>query len=359
MNLQKLLSNCVIYLLTHSLAFAQSPDTSITPFCISYIETRMIHSAAVADDFKLYVRLPDNYSSSTNKYPVLYMTDGDWNMTVAMNCFSMLRQDYFITEPIIVGIGYGKGQNKRTRDLNPYTGGPKFLEFIEKEVMPWISGRYRTTNEKAIYGYSLGGMFTTYVLFNRPELFNMVFIGAPGNYAKTLLSESEKYFTTHNDLNAKVYAGVGEYERDAVKNLSLFQQYIESKECKNLIIETGVVPKANHGSGLAQVMQEAIAFGYCKKPKAIDLSPTAYKPYLGVYTTPTDSTLKMEIFEKDRKLYLKTTFNETPFELFASSKKDYFIEEMQKTFFSFEKDEQGKPYIIFINAENKQLKFFK
>lgn len=40
------------------------------------------------------------------------MTDGDWNMTVAMNCFSMLRQDYNTREPLIVGIGYGKGSSK-------------------------------------------------------------------------------------------------------------------------------------------------------------------------------------------------------------------------------------------------------
>lgn len=359
MNLNKLILASVVFLSTHLHSFAQSPDTTISPFCLSSIETRMMHSSAIADNFKLYVHLPDNYSSTTGKYPVLYMTDGDWNMTVAMNCFSMLRQDYFITEPIIVGIGYGKGQNKRTRDLNPYTGGPKFLEFIEKEVMPWVNKQYRTNDEKAIYGYSLGGMFTNYVLFNRPELFDMVFIGAPGNYAKTLLSESENYFKSHTDLKSRVYAGVGAYERDVVSNLEVFKKFIDSKKCKNLELMTGVVPNANHGSGLAQVMQDAIAFGYCKKPKAVALKPDSYKPYLGKYTTSLDSSLKLEVYEKDKKLYLKTSMNETPLELFASSDKDYFLEEMQKALFSFEKDEKNQPYILFTDAERRQIKFVK
>lgn len=359
MSLNKFILICAVFLSAHFHSFAQSLDTTISPFCLSSIATRMMHSAIVADDFKLYIHLPDNYSATSDKYPVLYMTDGDWNMTVAMNCFSMLRQDYFITEPIIVGIGYGKGQNKRTRDLNPYTGGPKFLDFIEKEVMPWVNKQYRTNDEKAIYGYSLGGMFTNYVLFNRPELFNMVLIGAPGNYAKTLLSESEKYFATHKDLKAKVYAGVGAYERDVVKNLEVFKKYIDSKNCKNLELMTGIAPNANHGSGLAQVMQDAIAFGYCQKPKAIALNPNSYKPCLGNYSTSVDSSLKLEVYEKDKKLYLKTSINETPLELFASSDKDYFIEEMQKASFSFEKDEKSQPYILFTDAERKQIKFVK
>ena len=99
------------------------PDSS-GPFYLSNIDTWIIHSSTIGEDYKLYVLRTAAYDTSTVKLPVLYMTDGDWNMTVAMNCFSMLRQDYNTREPLIVGIGYGKGQNKRFRDLSPETGGP-------------------------------------------------------------------------------------------------------------------------------------------------------------------------------------------------------------------------------------------
>ena len=135
------------------------------------IQTYKIHSSIIGEDYTLYVLKTDDYDTTTRKLPVLYMTDGDWNMTVAMNCFRMLRQDYVTHEPLVVGIGYGKNENKRVRDLDPNTGGPKFLAFIEKEVMPFIDTKYRTNNERAIYGYSMGGMFTTYVLLNRADLF--------------------------------------------------------------------------------------------------------------------------------------------------------------------------------------------
>jgi predicted alpha/beta superfamily hydrolase len=167
----------------------------------------------IGENYTLYVLRPAVYDTTSVKLPVLYMTDGDWNMTVAMNCFSMLRQDYDTREPLIVGIGYGKGKNQRFRDLDPATGGPAFLTFIETEVMPFINTRYRTNKEKAIYGYSMGGMFTTYTLFNRPDLFDMVFIGAPGNSGGQLMNAARTYFKTHKELKSKVFIGVGSYEK--------------------------------------------------------------------------------------------------------------------------------------------------
>ncbi|RYY11106.1 MAG: hypothetical protein EOO04_35805, partial [Chitinophagaceae bacterium] len=130
---------------------AQQAD-STGSFKIPKIETWKIHSSVIGEDYTLYVLKTDGYDTTTNRLPVLYMTDGDWNMTVAMNCFSMLRQDYITHEPLVVGIGYGANENKRFRDLDPATGGPNFLSFIEKEVMPFIDKQYRTNDERAIYG---------------------------------------------------------------------------------------------------------------------------------------------------------------------------------------------------------------
>jgi predicted alpha/beta superfamily hydrolase len=98
---------------------ASSQPDSLGPFCLTNIDTWSIHSTTIDEDYTLYVLRPSACDTSNIRLPVLYMTDGDWNMTVAMNCFSMLRQDYNIREPLIVGIGYGKRKNQRFRDLNP------------------------------------------------------------------------------------------------------------------------------------------------------------------------------------------------------------------------------------------------
>ena len=107
---------------------SNEPD-SLGPFCLKNIDTWSIHSNTIGEDYTLYVLRTAAYDTSNIRLPVLYMTDGDWNMTVAMNCFSMLRQDYTTHEPLIVGIGYGKGKNQRF----PKPGDLHFLHLLKRK----------------------------------------------------------------------------------------------------------------------------------------------------------------------------------------------------------------------------------
>ena len=72
----------------------EEPD-SLASFCLNNIDTWSIHSATIGEDYTLYVLRTAAYDTGNIRLPVLYMTDGDWNMTVAMNCFSMFRHAHF------------------------------------------------------------------------------------------------------------------------------------------------------------------------------------------------------------------------------------------------------------------------
>ena len=317
---------------------SNKPD-SLGPFSLRNIDTWAIHSSIIGEDYTLYVLRTAAYDTSNIQLPVLYMTDGDWNMTVAMNCFSMLRQDYTTREPLIVGIGYGKGQNKRTRDLDPQSGGPAFLNFIEKEVMPFINHQYRTNKEKAIYGYSMGGMFTTYILFNRPELFDMVFIGAPGNNGRQLMPAAREYFKQHKDLKSKVFIGVGSFENETASNIDSFTNYLLSRKSTDLKIRKEFTPGANHGAALAQVMQNAVAFGYCERREAVKVDPVIFNQYKGNYTSGQKTVPDIQIFTKNNKLYWKLqTPDFLPSQLIPQSKSEYFMLENERMQFTFKKE---------------------
>jgi predicted alpha/beta superfamily hydrolase len=314
------------------------PD-SLGPFYLANIDTWSIHSTTVGEDYTLYVLRTAAYDTTNVQLPVLYITDGDWNMTVAMNCFSMLRQDYNTREPLIVGIGYGKGKNQRFRDLNPETGGPAFLAFIEKEVMPFIDKKYRTNKEKAIYGYSMGGMFTTYVLFNRPDLFEMVFIGAPGNNGSQLMPAAKQYFKVHNDLKSKVFIGVGSYEKEVVRNIDSFTNYLLSRKCPGLTIRKDFTPGAGHGAALAQVMQNAVAFGYCERHEAITVDPVIFNQYEGSYISKNKSLPDVLIFTGKDKLYWKwQKEGDLATELIPLSNTEFFMVENERILFTFNKE---------------------
>lgn len=335
---------------------AQQPD-STGKFVIDRIETYKIHSSTIGEDYTIYVLKTDNYDTTNDRLPVLYMTDGDWNMTVAMNCFSMLRQDYTTHEPLVVGIGYGKNENKRFRDLDPATGGPKFLEFIEKEVMPFIDKKYRTNSERAVYGYSMGGMFTTYVLFNRSDLFQKIYIGAPGNNGRLLMPAAREYFKSHNELKSKVFIGVGGFEKETARNIDSFTTYLKSKKLNDFEIASAITPNAGHGAALAAVMQNAVSFGYCDKHKEVVVSPALFKNYVGNYTYYENGKKEAEvkILNKAGKLYIKWNDpNSIPDELLPIANNQFFSPVNERMIFIF-----GNKELVLKESGGKEFRLVK
>jgi predicted alpha/beta superfamily hydrolase len=347
-----LLTLCLFLFKVTAEAQIVSGHDSLGPFCLKNIDKWSIHSSVIGEDYTLYVLRTEAYDTSDVRLPVLYMTDGDWNMTVAMNCFSMLRQDYDTREPLVVGIGYGNGINKRTRDLDPDTGGPAFLEFIEKEVIPFVNEKYRTGNEKAIYGYSMGGMFTTYILFHRPDLFDMVFIGAPANNGRTLMPSAQEYFRNNRDLKSKVFIGVGSYEKEVVRNINEFTDYLLSLKCTGLTIRKGFTPGAGHGAALAQVMQNAIAFGYCEQHEAVKIDPVILNRYEGRYVSENKSVPELLVYKDNDKFFWKVDKSgEIPDELLPLSNTEFFMEENQRILFKF--NEENNKTVLVVTLQNK------
>lgn len=145
-----------------------------------------IYSESVNDTFRILVSLPDNYSLSEQKYPVLYVLDGDIAFGMAASIARYLQIGDNIPELIIVGIGYGSidksAGEKRKRDYRPTSanGAENFLSFLEEELIPHIDSNYRTVpGDRTINGYSIGGLFGLYSLFTKPEIFSRYILGSP------------------------------------------------------------------------------------------------------------------------------------------------------------------------------------
>jgi len=67
----------------------------------------------------------------------------------------------------------GPTDNPQDRRIAPVVGGSAaFRSFIRDELMPLVRSRYRTTDETAIIGESLAGLFILETLFLEPTLFD-------------------------------------------------------------------------------------------------------------------------------------------------------------------------------------------
>lgn len=137
-----------------------------------------IDSASLGEARDFWVSLPDAYHESGEKYPVLYMMDGEFNFNSGqIGALRHAAQMGEIPEFIVVGIP----NTDRSQDIFPepvtFRDGSKaggradrYLDFILKELIPHIERNYRTEKLRVLYGTSNMGFTAVYALFRNPEL---------------------------------------------------------------------------------------------------------------------------------------------------------------------------------------------
>jgi predicted alpha/beta superfamily hydrolase len=133
-------------------------------------------SVDVGDQFVIDISLPKSYAAKPDmKYPVMYLTDGNWRRAQHKSIHNLAESDN-VKELIVVGIGYPDNYDVNTIRVRDFISSPdKYLDFILKEVIPYIEQKYRTTSERTLWGSSFGGYFTMYSLFQYNEKTKGVF----------------------------------------------------------------------------------------------------------------------------------------------------------------------------------------
>jgi hypothetical protein len=174
----------VLLLIAASLAVGAEP--------ITIGESVKLHSKILAEERTILISTPANYAQSQEKYPVLYMTDGDVHLTHTRGTVDFLARNGVMPNLIIVAVT----NTDRTRDLSPTPGSrrlpdgttqaipnsggaAKFLEFFDKELFPYVEANYRTEPYRIFAGHSLGGLLSLYIFTARPELFNAYIAASP------------------------------------------------------------------------------------------------------------------------------------------------------------------------------------
>ena len=205
---------------------------------------------------KIWMYLPKNYSTSTKKYPVIYMHDaqnlfdaktsyaGEWNVDETLDSIN--------AQAIVVGI---ENTYKRMEELTPYKnakyGGGNadaYLDFIVNTLKPKIDATYRTktsVKNTAIFGSSLGGLVSFYAAIKYPAVFGKVGCFSPAFWFNR--KEMNDLLAQTKDFNTKIYFLCGDNEgyADVVLDMKNIEHWVNTKRCeckklnKEVIIKGG------------------------------------------------------------------------------------------------------------------------
>lgn len=219
-----------------------------------------IYSESVNDTFRILVSLPDNYSLSEQKYPVLYVLDGDIAFGMAASIARYLQIGDNIPELIIVGIGYGSidksAGEKRKRDYRPTSanGAENFLSFLEEELIPLIDSNYRTVpGDRTINGYSVGGLFALYSLFTKPEIFSRYILGSPSlswdDYSIFKYEENSPGKISDKKINIFISVGSEESDEKYFNPIDNLVTQMQERKYSGVKLEAKVFDGSTHLAG--------------------------------------------------------------------------------------------------------------
>ena len=142
-------------------------------------------------------------------------------------------------------------------------GGKKFLKFIDEELSPFVETKYRVKkSDRAICGFSYGGLFALYTLFNKPKLFNRYLVGSPSFLwdSGILFDYEKKYFVKSSDLPVKLFMSVGslEIQKSFINPLNNFTQILNSRKYQGLEMISIILEDETHYSSYGNAFTKGI-----------------------------------------------------------------------------------------------------
>jgi predicted alpha/beta superfamily hydrolase len=179
---------------------------------------------------RVLIYFPENYTASKNRYPVLYIHDGQNVFDDATSFAGEWGVDEFLDsakakQSIVVAID--NGGNKRLNEYSPYDftlntqkpkenkgEGQEYVDFLAKTLKPLIDKKYRTLKDKKntfITGSSMGGLISFYAVLKYPKVFGGAGVFSPSVWiCKEDLLKLIK--TTGKKVNSKIYFYCGKLE---------------------------------------------------------------------------------------------------------------------------------------------------
>jgi predicted alpha/beta superfamily hydrolase len=223
-------------------------------------DTFTVASAAVGEVRRINVWTPPGYGDGVTRLPVLYMPDGgvgeDFPHVVAA-VDSAIRAGEM--RPVIV---VGIENTERRRDMTgpttvasdsaiaPRVGGSAaFRRFIADELIPEVERRYRVTDERAIIGESLAGLFIVETFIEQPELFDTYIALSPSLWwnREAVVSSAADRLRAHPNLHAALYLSSAD-EEDIVRATSRLADVLRANAPPGLRWAYVPRPDLTHGT---------------------------------------------------------------------------------------------------------------
>ena len=196
-----------------------------------------------------------------------------------------------VPEFITVGLGYaGEGLDYgrlRRYELSPVPlGGDgdtasgragEFLRTIETRIIPYVEREYRADSSyRVLAGASLGGLFTLYAMYTRPELFQAYVAATPAVVVGDdwLLRYEAAFAESGRALGARLHVSGGGNEAPGfLGGILRFNQRVASRKYPGFTYAFRIVDGERHAGMQLEAYTRGLRFAFA--PLAPEAGPAA------------------------------------------------------------------------------------
>lgn len=227
------------------------------PVAITVGESFRLTSKVMGEERNVLVHLPRGYRESAEKYPVLYLTDGDSHARHTSGTIEFLANNGRMPALIVVGVT----NTDRTRDLTPaitvenpgFAGGggaDRFLEFFTTELIPYVEANYRTEPYRVLAGHSFGGLFAVNAFLKQPEAFHAYLAVSPSLWwsGESLVHEAAEFFAARKTLLRTLYLTLGSEGERMKGPFDRFLDVLKAQATEGFVWDSKTLPDEDHGS---------------------------------------------------------------------------------------------------------------
>nr|WP_297787954.1 alpha/beta hydrolase-fold protein [uncultured Allomuricauda sp.] len=251
--------------------FSQQLDNRITE------NQLIIESNILNEERTCLISLPDSYNDSSKmdkRYPVIILLDGSTFFKTSIGVVHFMSSDrnrnHLMPESIIVAIENIDRERDftvtklKTKRPNTMGGGRKFLEFIQKELVPFLDKNYRTTQFRTLIGHSLGGLLALNAYMDKNSNFNSYISMDPSIWWDGEIMKNKVDSISPESLHKKLYIatanqGKANYKRNK-KRHDLLYAMLTRKFGTEINVKVEYFDKENHRSIPLIAMYEGLKY---------------------------------------------------------------------------------------------------
>lgn len=239
------------------------------------LQELVIDSAVLGEKRNLVIYLPAGYQNSQDRYPVLYLTDGDHQGPHTAGTIDYLAK--FEQMPPMIVVGIVNPPETRARDLtvtpsekknpNQQENADRFLDFVEHEVIPFVKQQYRTLDYQVLSGTSHGGQFAINALVKRPGLFHGVIAISPSLYWNNhqLLGLAEQALKSEQ-LQGRLYVSIANEEPTMTEPYQRFVDLLARYPSDKLVVVSQTFSNETHNTTVLQGQYAGLKYLFSEWP---------------------------------------------------------------------------------------------